>query len=128
LGRHVAGKTGTTQDLRDLWFIGYTPDMVAGVWLGYDDFQPMGKKITSAGVTVPFWTDFMTEAGKYLPVRDFPVPPGITFAKIDADTGLLALPTTAHAVLEAFKVGTVPNEFTPEIPDETEPEEIEVTE
>jgi penicillin-binding protein 1A len=118
LGRPVAGKTGTTQDLRDLWFIGFTPDLVAGVWLGYDDFASMGKKITSAGVTVPFWTDFMQEACKQLPARDFPVPPGIVFAKIDGESGLLALPTTRHVVLEAFKAGLVPTDFAPEESDE----------
>jgi penicillin-binding protein 1A len=128
LGRPVAGKTGTTQDQRDLWFIGYTPDLVAGVWVGYDDFTPVGKEITSSGVTVPFWTDFMREAGKYIPVRDFPVPPGIVFAKIDAETGLLALPTTNHVVLEAFKAGTVPTEFAPEETDEDEKATIDVTE
>ena len=128
LGRPVAGKTGTTQDLRDLWFMGYTPDLVAGVWLGYDDFQSMGNKITSAGVTVPFWTEFMREAGNYIPVRDFPVPPGIVFAKIDSDSGLLALPTTRHVALEAFKAGTVPTEFAPEVPEEEERAGPEVTE
>jgi penicillin-binding protein 1A len=128
LGRPVAGKTGTTQDLRDLWFVGYTPDLAAGVWMGYDDFLPLGKKITSAGVTVPLWTDFMREAGQYIPVRDFPVPPGIVFAKVDAETGLLALPTTRHVVLQAFKAGTVPTEFAPEEPGEEDTGEPEITE
>lgn len=129
LGRPVAGKTGTTQDLRDLWFIGFTPDLVAGVWLGYDDFLSMGKKITSAGVTVPFWTDFMKEALKSMPARDFPVPPGIVFAKIDADTGLLALPTSEDVTLEAFKTGSVPTEFSPEESEEMDDRpEIEITE
>jgi penicillin-binding protein 1A len=114
LGRPAAGKTGTTQDLKDLWFIGFTPDLAAGVWVGHRDAKSLGKEITSAGVTVPFWTDFMKEAGKYVPLRDFPVPSGVVFAKIDANTGLLALPSTRQVVLEAFKPGTVPTEFTTE--------------
>lgn len=113
LHRPVAGKTGTTQDNRDIWFIGYLPDLAAGVWIGYDDFTPLGKKVTSAGTTVPLWSDFMLEAMKYVPNRDFAVPPGIDFAKIDRDTGYLALPTCPHVTLEAFRAGAVPTDFCP---------------
>jgi penicillin-binding protein 1A len=111
LGRPVAGKTGTTQDMRDAWFMGFLPDLAAGCWIGYDDFTPLGKGITSAGTSVPLWTEFMMEAGKYVPSRDFPVPSGIVFAKIDSDTGLLALPSCKHVTLEAFREGQVPKEF-----------------
>lgn len=113
VGRPVAGKTGTTQDMRDFWFMGFGPDLVTGVWLGYDDFVPLGKKLTSAGTTVPWWTDYMAQAVKFLPTRDFPVPPGVSFAKIDRDTGYLALPTCPHVVLEAFRDGAAPKEFCP---------------
>ncbi|MBI4396144.1 MAG: transglycosylase domain-containing protein, partial [Elusimicrobia bacterium] len=108
LRRPVAGKTGTTQDMRDVWFIGFVPDLAAGCWIGYDDFLPLGKGITSAGTSVPWWTDFMLEAIKYVPPRDFAVPPGIVFAKIDRDTGSLALPSCPHVVLEAFREGQAP--------------------
>jgi penicillin-binding protein 1A len=111
LGRPAAGKTGTTQDMRDTWFVGFLPDLAAGVWIGYDDFVPLGKGISSAATSVPWWTDFMAEAMKYVPARDFPAPPGIVFAKIDSDTGLLALPSCRHVVLEAFRQNTVPKEF-----------------
>ncbi len=111
VGRAVAGKTGTTQDMRDVWFVGFVPDLAAGVWIGYDDFVPLGKKITSAGTSVPWWTDFMLQATKFLPSRDFPVPPGIVFAKIDRDTGLLALPSCPHVTLEAFRREQVPQDF-----------------
>lgn len=113
IGRPVAGKTGTTQDMRDFWFMGFTPDLVTGVWVGYDDFTPLGKKLTSAGTTVPWWTDYMGQAVRTLPSRDFPVPNGISFAKIDRDTGYLGLPTCPHVVLEAFKEGAEPKEFCP---------------
>jgi penicillin-binding protein 1A len=111
LGRPAAGKTGTTQEMRDTWFIGFIPDLAAGVWIGYDDFIPLGKGISSAATSVPWWTDFMAEAMKYVPGREFPVPPGIVFAKIDSDTGLLALPSCRHVVLEAFRQSSVPREF-----------------
>jgi len=111
LGRPVAGKTGTTQDQRDLWFIGFTPDLVCGAWMGYDDFSPLGKKIASGGILVPWWTEFMKQALKGVPAKDFPVPDGITFAKIDSMTGLLATPACPSIILEAFKSGTEPKEF-----------------
>ena len=113
LGRPAAGKTGTTQDMRDLWFIGFVPDLITGVWMGYDDFTSMGKKLTSAGTTVPLWTDYMLQATKYVPNRDFPVPPGIQFTKIDRDSGYLALPTCPNVVLEAFREGASPTELCP---------------
>ncbi len=111
VGRPVAGKTGTTQDMRDVWFAGYTPGLATVVWAGYDDFTPLGKKISSAGTTVPWWTDFMVQAVKYLPVKNFDMPPGIVIAKIDSDTGLLALPSCPHVTLEAFYQDKVPQEF-----------------
>jgi penicillin-binding protein 1A len=129
MGRPAAGKTGTTQDMRDLWFIGYVPDLVTGVWMGYDDFTSLGKKLTSAGTTVPLWTEYMAEATKFVPNRDFPVPTGIQFTKIDRDTGYVALPTCPNVVLEAFREGAAPTELCPVNHDSDEgPLEQEVTE
>jgi penicillin-binding protein 1A len=82
LGRPAAGKTGTTQDMRDLWFVGFVPDLVTGVWLGYDDFTPLGKKLTSSGTTVPIWTDFMAEAAKYVPTGISPCRPASCSRKL----------------------------------------------
>ena len=113
LGRPVAGKTGTTQDQRDLLFVGFTPDLVCAVWVGYDDFRPLKKGLSASNVAVPLWTAFMKEALKNYPTKDFPVPPKIEFAKIDVDTGYLALPTCPKVFLEAFREGTVPTEFCP---------------
>jgi penicillin-binding protein 1A len=113
LGRPLAGKTGTTQDQRDLLFVGFSPDLVCAVWVGYDDFRPLKKGLSASNIAVPLWTDFMKEALKPYPVRDFPIPPKIEFAKIDADTGFLALPTCPNVILEAFREGAVPSEFCP---------------
>lgn len=113
LGRPLAGKTGTTQDQRDLLFVAFSPDVVCGVWIGYDDFRPLKKGLSASVVAVPLWTDFMREALKNFPVRDFAIPPKIEFAKIDYDTGYLALPTCPKVILEAFREGTAPTEFCP---------------
>lgn len=113
LGRPLAGKTGTTQDQRDLLFIGFSPDLVCGVWVGYDDFRPLKKGLSASNVAVPLWTDFMREALKGYPVKEFPIPTKIEFAKVDAVTGYLALPTCPKVILESFREGTVPSEFCP---------------
>ncbi len=113
LARPTAGKTGTNQDLKDLWFVGYTPDIVTGAWMGYDDFTSLGKHFTAAGKVLPWWTAFMKEAHKGIPVHDFNVPEGIVFAKIDKQTGYLALPTCPKVVLQAFKKGSDPKDLCP---------------
>jgi len=111
LGWPVAGKTGTTQDSRDLWFIGYLPEIVTGVWMGYDDYSSLGHKLAASGLAVPWWTDFMEQALPHRDFKDFSVPPDIIFAKVDMDTGFLALPSCPHVILEAFKKGTEPETF-----------------
>ncbi len=90
LGRPVAGKTGTTNDCVDAWFIGFTPDLAAGVWVGQDKNEPLGVRETGARAAIPIWLDFMKDAHKKKPISDFPVPPGLVFKKIDEKTGLLA--------------------------------------
>ncbi len=113
LKRPAAGKTGTTNDLRDAWFLGYTPQLVTGVWVGYDDHRPMGKGETGSRAASPIWLYFMAEALKGSPARDFDIPPGVVFAKIDARTGLLASPYSKKTVFQAFKQGTEPKEYSP---------------
>jgi penicillin-binding protein 1A len=113
LDRPVGGKTGTNQDLKDLWFVGFTPNLACGAWMGYDDFTSMGKHFTAASKVLPWWTDFMKKAHAGLPVKNFQVPPDIVFAKIDAETGYLALPTCPKVTLAAFKKGTDPKELCP---------------
>ncbi|MBI9077662.1 MAG: PBP1A family penicillin-binding protein [Desulfatibacillum sp.] len=113
LERPAAGKTGTTNDLFDAWFVGYTPRLVTGVWAGYDNEKPMGKGETGSRAACPIWLDFMQQALKDKPVRVFPVPEGVDWAKIDAETGLLAIPESKKTVFECFKQGTVPTKYSP---------------
>ena len=126
LGRPCAGKTGTSNDSVDVWFIGYTPQLVAGVWVGYDDRTTLGKKTTGGGLACPIWTSFMKEALKGYPVLDFKQPKGIEWALIDPQTGLLALSKTPNAYLEAFLEGTTPQEysFNRRVPTNQQPEEL----
>ncbi|MFC1494541.1 penicillin-binding protein 1A [Thermodesulfobacteriota bacterium] len=118
LGRPAAGKTGTSNDLRDAWFIGYTPELVTGVWTGYDTMVPMGKNETGSRAASPIWLYFMEAVLKGEPVQDFIAPESVVFAKIDAEKGLLASPYSKKTVFQSFKKGTAPTEYTikPEAP------------
>lgn len=112
LKRPMAGKTGTSQDSKDMWFVGMTPDLTAAAWMGYDDFMSLPMKDwTGGGTVVPWWTEIMEAVLKDQPVRDFPVPEGVVFVTVDQDTGKLALPTCKKKILEAFIKGTEPKEF-----------------
>jgi penicillin-binding protein 1A len=112
LKRPVAGKTGTTNNLFDAWFVGYTPQYITGVWVGYDEEAPMGKGETGSRAASPIWLGFMQRVLKDKPVKLFEAPEGIVFAKIDADTGLLPIPESKHVIFECFKDGTVPTKTT----------------
>ncbi|GLI35552.1 penicillin-binding protein 1A [Desulforhabdus amnigena] len=108
LDRPAAGKTGTTNEMRDAWFIGYTPDVLAGVWVGYDDHNvSLGKGETGGRAACPIWVSFMKEWLKEKPVESFPIPSGVVFAKINGHTGALARSNDPSAVSAAF-VGEVP--------------------
>ena len=113
LKRPAAGKTGSTNNLRDAWFVGYTPELVTGVWVGYDNQKSMGKGETGSRAASPIWLYFMSEVLKGHPVVDFHVPEGIIFAKIDTKTGLLSSPYSRKTLLQAFKEGTEPTEYSP---------------
>ncbi len=102
----AAGKSGTTDDLRDAWFLGFTPEILAVVWVGFDDNQPLGLSGTQAAL--PIWSSFMIKAlAGHRDVR-FEPPEGISFVEIDRDTGRLALPTCPRIASEAFLAGTEP--------------------
>lgn len=113
LKRPAAGKTGTSNDLRDALFIGYTPDLLAGVWVGYDDQKPMGSGETGSRAASPIWVYFMSDVLENKPVEDFIAPEEVVFAKIDATKGLLASPYSKETVFQAFKKGTEPTEYAP---------------
>lgn len=87
LGTGIAGKTGSTNDNRDAWFLGFTPDIVTGVWVGHDDRTPMARHRTGAGAALPIWTAFMERALAGEKPRDFSVPDGLRFAGVDSATG-----------------------------------------
>lgn len=111
LQRPVAGKTGTTNDFRDAWFIGYTPHLVTGVWVGFDDNRSLGENETGSRAASPIWVDFMKNALKDRPVEEFEVPENITFVKIDAKTGLLPSKECGDNIIEeVFVKGTEPTE------------------
>ncbi|MCL5024786.1 MAG: PBP1A family penicillin-binding protein [Nitrospirae bacterium] len=108
LGRPVAGKTGTTNDYRDAWFVGYLPDMISAVWVGFDDMRTLGSRETGATAASPIWVDFMRSLD--LGDRGFVVPEGIASCSIDPASGLLARDPAA-GIMEYFKNGTQPREY-----------------
>ena len=116
LGRPVAGKTGTTNDYVDAWFMGFTPDLVTGVWVGLDRRESLGWHETGSRAAIPIWLDFMTAAVEGRPASVFPVSPGVVFAKIDPESGVLASPESFDAVVEIFRAGTVPTAVAPRQP------------
>jgi penicillin-binding protein 1B len=105
----AAGKTGTTNELRDAWFVGFTPELLTVVWVGHDSNQPVS--LSGSQAALPIWTSFMKDAVAGRPSGEFDVPEGITFADIDRDTGKLALPTCPRVYHESFLTGTEPLEY-----------------
>jgi penicillin-binding protein 1A len=111
LGRPAAGKTGTTNDLKDAWFIGYTPSILAGVWVGHDNQTlSLGKKETGGRAACPIWVYFMENWLKDKPIENFPIPPGVVFAKINNSTGARAVSYDPNAVYAAFMENQLPSE------------------
>ena len=108
LNRPAAGKTGTTNDQRDAWFVGFTPEIAAGVWVGYDRGKTLGNKETGGRVAAPIWKGFMQGALAATPVTDFPVPEDVILVPVNAHTGLRARLGEQGSVLEAFRRGTEP--------------------
>jgi len=108
VGKPVAGKTGTTNDEKDAWFIGFTPDVVVGVYMGYDKPRHLGRGATGGHLSAPIVKDFMKVALADKPSVPFRVPPGIKLVRVDLKTGTRAGPGTERAIVEAFKPGTAP--------------------
>ena len=111
LRRPVAGKTGTTNDQADAWFMGFSPEVVTGVWVGHDESRFLGYGETGSRAAAPIWVDYMRAALAGRPARDFAVPELIEFARIDRKTGLLAGAGTESTVFQPFLQGTVPTEM-----------------
>ena len=105
----AAGKSGTTNDLRDAWFVGFTPRLLTVVWVGFDDNQPVS--LSGSQAALPIWTQFMKAATAGASNAEFEVPDGIAFAQIDRDTGKLATPWCPRTLTESFLAGTEPTEY-----------------
>jgi len=106
IGRPAAGKTGTTDNYLTAWFVGYTPDLAAGIYLGNDNMETVG---VSGGYAAGLWGEFMKKALAKTPSSEFPVPPNIvTGIRIASDTGKLATPFTPEVEVDAFVRGTEP--------------------
>jgi penicillin-binding protein 1A len=108
VGKPVAGKTGTTNDEKDAWFIGFTPDIVVGVYMGYDKPRHLGRGATGGHLSAPIVKEFLKVALADKPSVPFRVPPGIKLVRVDLKTGMRAGPGTERAIVEAFKPGTAP--------------------
>lgn len=121
LKRPRAGKTGTTNEFTDAWFIGFVPNIVCGVWVGYDDTRTLGDKKAGGVVAAPIWTTIMKRILTQTPILEFPVPQDIVFVKINPRTGLLALEDSPGAILMPFVKGTEPTDYF--LIDETSSEE-----
>jgi penicillin-binding protein 1A len=110
IDKPIAGKTGTTDDIRDAWFVGFTPDLVVGVFVGFDQPKSLGDEEQGASAALPIFIQFMEAALEDQPATPFRVPPGVRLVRVDAATGLLAGPNTEVAILEAYLPGTEPTQ------------------
>ena len=112
--RPSAGKTGTTNDLKDAWYIGFTPQLACVSWVGYDQERPLGKSETGSRAAAPAWVEFMSEAVKQYPVEEFKIPDSIEFHAIDTKTGLLLADDNKNAYYEVFAPHTAPTRMSDE--------------
>jgi len=113
IGRPVAAKTGTTDENRDAWFLGYTPSLVTGVWVGWDLERSLGSQEVGGRAAAPIWLYFMEKAVQGTPVETFAVPEGIVFIKVNPQTGAPAKPSDGGAIFECFIEGATPEEGKP---------------
>ncbi|MFO0727238.1 MAG: penicillin-binding transpeptidase domain-containing protein, partial [Myxococcota bacterium] len=124
LGVPVAGKTGTTNDSFDAWFVGFTTEIVTAAWVGYDDYVlPMGKYEQGGRAALPIWLGYMRRAIRGRKTPEFTPPPGIVFVRIDPKTGRRVQAELPGTVVEAFKEGTEPQDFMAR-PGEERPDEL----
>jgi penicillin-binding protein 1A len=113
LSHNLAGKTGTTNENTDAWFIGGSPDLMAAVWVGFDTPTSLGDRQSAASVALPIWMHFMGRALAYFPDREFPPPAGVTFARVDPATGKAVPPGSGEGMVLPFRLGTVPEAASP---------------
>ena len=108
VGKPLAGKTGTTNQSRDAWFVGFSPNLAVGIYIGFDMPRSLGKRETGSSVAAPVFKDFMEKALEKQPAVPFRVPPGLNLVRIDIKTGRPARSSAKSVILEAFLPGTVP--------------------
>lgn len=108
LGREVAAKTGTTNGYVDAWFLGYTPNIATGVWVGFDKEKTLGRSEVGGKAALPIWLDYMKDAHRNLPILTFPMPAGVKLVNIDADNGKLAHSASKRVITQAYIDGTEP--------------------
>lgn len=113
VGRPVAGKTGTSNQAKDAWFVGYSPDIVCGVWTGFDDGRSLGAREQGATAALPSWIAFMRAAHEGRPKADFAQPAGLVVVRIDPSNGLRVVGDDPNAIDEIFLSGTEPTEISP---------------
>ena len=118
--RSVAGKTGTTNDFTDAWFIGYTPNLATAVWVGFDDIRTLGETESGAHAALPIWLEFMQAALPLVPPTPFEIPEDIRYARVDPRSGLLAPDQSDQGIVEVFNKGAEPTESAPEVVDPAE--------
>ncbi len=109
VGKPLAGKTGTTNQSMDTWFLGFSPDLAVGVFVGFDEPRSLGPRETGSSVSAPIFRDFMAAALRDQPAIPFRIPPGIRLVRVNADSGRIAQAGDRKVILEAFKPGTVPS-------------------
>jgi penicillin-binding protein 1A len=109
VGKPIAGKTGTTSDWRDAWFVGFTPNLAAGVYVGYDDHTSLGRGQQAAVVAAPLFRDYMIAALKDAPATEFRIPPGLQMVRVNPESGMPAGPGEG-AIYMAYKPGTGPDQ------------------
>ena len=109
VGKPLGGKTGTTNESQDTWFVGFSPDLAVGVFVGFDEPKPLGPKETGSSVSAPIFRDFMMEALSDKPATPFRIPPGIRLVRFNIENGRVARSGDKNVILEAFKPGTIPN-------------------
>jgi penicillin-binding protein 1A len=110
LGRPIAGKTGTSSDYADAWFIGYTPSLLTGVWVGFDDKTSLGTNETGARAALPIWIYFMDQALRNIPIEAFKPPQGIALIKVNIETGQPSDGSSQETIIEAFIERSIPRE------------------
>jgi penicillin-binding protein 1A len=108
VGKPIAGKTGTSNESKDTWFVGFSPDLACGVFVGFDNPRTLGRREQGATVAAPIFRDFMKAALADQPPTPFRVPPGIDLVSVDRTTGAPATPGSPHSLMEAFKAGSEP--------------------